>query len=409
MKRNPYLDCAKEMHERGNWLEAIQFYKQALQIEASRADIYFELSVCLAQASKFNEAEDCLDDVERLDTSFSEKIAHLRENYQIRKTIYYYAESQRVADIEPLIELIRKKDEAAVQHAVGNLTWDEGYLSKLLWKVDLEEGAIRQVFAALKDQNHEIRFIAAAKFGIMKYAPAVDALVTALRDEAVKVRSLASMALGDIGDRKAIPALEAVASSDVEPSVREQARKALDKLGAEIERQSTSPNIPAAVQHPTEMDASIHPVGEQKDIPSQIEDRTQESAPLNSADLSQKTTKEIKQTPAIAQSTKQAPNTEICKRCGYDITTKTNLTCPNCGHTQWDIVASGGVFFLIILAVAILGGSHISASFWRSVVLWGGGILGGIGLLFVFSWTIKGLLTPKKPLSEDVAGTNTKI
>lgn len=105
---------------------------------------------------------------------------------------------------------------------------------------------------------------------------------------------------------------------------------------------------------------------------------------------------------AVAQPTEQAPNTEICKRCGgtINISTRSNYTCPYCGHTKWGTVIGTGVFCLAFIAIAVLAGSHISASFWRLVVMWGGGIFGGIVLLVAIGWVIKGLTTPQKPLSK---------
>jgi TusA-related sulfurtransferase len=105
---------------------------------------------------------------------------------------------------------------------------------------------------------------------------------------------------------------------------------------------------------------------------------------------------------AVAQPANEAPITGICRRCGatIDSSANANYTCPYCGYTQWGTLIGCGAFSLVLMVGAILWGSHISASFWRLLIMWGGGILGGISVLFAIAWISKGLRTPLKPLSE---------
>lgn len=92
--------------------------------------------------------------------------------------------------------------------------------------------------------------------------------------------------------------------------------------------------------------------------------------------------------------------TEICKRCGstIDKSKNTSVTCPDCGFTQWGMIIGTGIFSLLCLGAALLWSPHIAGSFLRSIVLWGGGIIGAVVLLVTISWTVKGLRTPTKPL-----------
>lgn len=155
-------------------------------------------------------------------------------------------------------------------------------------------------------------------------------------------------------------------------------------FGAEVENWSTTAPIPAAQPQP------------QKVAPVQSVD--QKSAQLP------KSTGSAKQTSSqtSAQPTKQAANTGICKRCGRTIDTpeKSPFTCTHCGHTQWKPIINNVVISLVLFGVAFLWGPHISASFWRAVMMWGGGILGALVLLGSSEWIIQGLRTPLKPLSE---------
>jgi WD40 repeat protein len=102
---------------------------------------------------------------------------------------------------------------------------------------------------------------------------------------------------------------------------------------------------------------------------------------------------------AGSSSTRQAPGTELCKRCGRSIKT-TDYTCPYCGNTQWGLIGCLGVFSLLCLGAAALGSSQIADSGWRSVVMWGGGILGAMCLLGTIGFVVRGVRNPRKPLPE---------
>lgn len=167
-------------------------------------------------------------------------------------------------------------------------------------------------------------------------------------------------------------------------------------LGAEIERWSTSTQLPAAAQQQTQT-----PTQEHNEEASPLTLMPQEATSLHPAERPQATTAvRATPTPVAVQPTEQSPNAEICKRCGHAIGAR--FTCPNCGNTQWGMLIGVGVFSLVCLVGAIFWGLHISVLFWRAVVMWGGGCLGGFVLLFVIVWVIKGITTPRKPLSQVV-------
>jgi len=169
-------------------------------------------------------------------------------------------------------------------------------------------------------------------------------------------------------------------------------------LGAEIEGWSSSTQLPAAVQPQTQT-----PTQERSEQASPPAPRPQEAIPLRLAERPQATAAEkAAPSPVDLQPAEQAPGTEICKRCGSTINSSTNAnyTCPYCGHTHWGTLIGCGTFSLALTVGAVLWGLHISASFLRLVVVWGGGILGGMLLLVVIAWIIKGIRTPLKPLSE---------
>lgn len=66
--------------------------------------------------------------------------------------------------------------------------------------------------------------------GNLRAKPAVRALIGLLEDEHYQVRSAAAAALGEIGDRVALPALRK-AARDPQAMVRSEAEAAVERLG----------------------------------------------------------------------------------------------------------------------------------------------------------------------------------
>lgn len=167
-------------------------------------------------------------------------------------------------------------------------------------------------------------------------------------------------------------------------------------LGAEIEQWITTAQTLAAAEQVQAASAPL-PQQEKKEQVSQIQQQPQKTTQIHSEDHSQVATQT-----ALPSGPTQATTTEICTRCGgtIDTTTRTTFTCPYCGHTQWGMIVGILVTSLLFLGGAFLWGPNIIGSFWRAIVMWGGGIFGGILFLFVIGNVIKGVRTPLRPLSE---------
>jgi HEAT repeat protein len=76
---------------------------------------------------------------------------------------------------------------------------------------------------------------AARALGLLKAEAGLPSLVAALQHEVSNLRKEAAIALGEIGDRRAIAPLEA-ALADPDPDVRKLARLALTTIGLAHEK-----------------------------------------------------------------------------------------------------------------------------------------------------------------------------
>jgi HEAT repeat protein len=96
------------------------------------------------------------------------------------------------------------------------------------------EAAVPALASALKDENEDVRSVAADALGMIgsQARAAVPALTAALKDPAMKVRHDAAKALGAMGPAAAaaIPALTTAARDDPEPWSRDAAAEALKKV-----------------------------------------------------------------------------------------------------------------------------------------------------------------------------------
>jgi HEAT repeat protein len=100
-------------------------------------------------------------------------------------------------------------------------------------KVDAR--SVDPIIGALKDEDQGVRYRAAEALGQLKNATALDALIEALNDEDGDVREMAAWALGEIGDVQAVDPLNYASVKDAEGYVRDEAKKALGKLGVQVE------------------------------------------------------------------------------------------------------------------------------------------------------------------------------
>jgi hypothetical protein len=81
------------------------------------------------------------------------------------------------------------------------------------------------------DPSYKVRLQVAIALGKLKDKRAVGALIFTLRDSNETVQGIAAAALGQIGDRRAVPSLKALESRTSNSFVRRQAQKALSVLG----------------------------------------------------------------------------------------------------------------------------------------------------------------------------------
>jgi HEAT repeat protein len=68
--------------------------------------------------------------------------------------------------------------------------------------------------------------------GDLRDKRAIDPLVASLKDEYRMVRLAAALALADIGDKRAVPALTEAAANEKEEEARSQMKEALQRLMA---------------------------------------------------------------------------------------------------------------------------------------------------------------------------------
>jgi HEAT repeat protein len=81
----------------------------------------------------------------------------------------------------------------------------------------------------MEDQYWQVRIRAARSLGRLKAVSALDVLTVALSHEISNLRKEAAIAMGEIGDLRAIPALEA-ALKDPDPDVRKLTQLALKSI-----------------------------------------------------------------------------------------------------------------------------------------------------------------------------------
>ena len=92
--------------------------------------------------------------------------------------------------------------------------------------------AVEALIEALEYENEYVRDVAALALGEIGDAKAVEALIVALKGETASVRENAAKALGQIGDARAVEALvEVLKGEEVSVSVRRNAAEALGLIG----------------------------------------------------------------------------------------------------------------------------------------------------------------------------------
>lgn len=133
-----------------------------------------------------------------------------------------------VRAVEPLLSALRH----------GALRHEDNYMDSLV-EVALRKigaSAVDPLITALRDEISRVRSVAAAILGGTRDARAVEPLVAALRDEDSRVRGNAARALGEIGDAQAVEPL-ITALRDKRRYVDRDAADALGKIGVPAMKQ----------------------------------------------------------------------------------------------------------------------------------------------------------------------------
>lgn len=123
------------------------------------------------------------------------------------------------------------QDDDAVPALIEALrdAWACGYAAAALAKIGLDDGQFGLVLEMLKSDVPQERY--GASRALEKIGkPAVPALIEALKSTKKEVRNTAISTLEKIGDKSALEALQRVAESDLDESVREAAKKAAETL-----------------------------------------------------------------------------------------------------------------------------------------------------------------------------------
>ena len=131
------------------------------------------------------------------------------------------------AAIEPLV--IALEEETAISNENNEISDDLPNIAEALCKIG-DPDAIEPLFAMLKNENPNIRYIAIENLGKARNLHTIEPLTAALMDKEADVRNAAAYALGELGDPRAIEPL-IVALKDKNVYVHGSVARALGKIG----------------------------------------------------------------------------------------------------------------------------------------------------------------------------------
>jgi HEAT repeat protein len=110
------------------------------------------------------------------------------------------------------------------------------YAAPATYAAPQQDGAERHL-QLLASPDERVRADAALELGRMRATRAIDRLAAALAgDRSPAVRDAAARALGLIGDRRALPALQHAAQADGDRDVRRSAQFAVEVITAQLRR-----------------------------------------------------------------------------------------------------------------------------------------------------------------------------
>ena len=121
----------------------------------------------------------------------------------------------KVGDVAALLQHDDSWVKIAAAHALGDIGGS---------------AAIAPLMAALDDSSYAVVNAAMTGLGRLHAAAAYERLIAFTGDENKHLRKHAAMALGDLGDERAIDAVRELADADADPGVRFVARRALTRL-----------------------------------------------------------------------------------------------------------------------------------------------------------------------------------
>jgi HEAT repeat protein len=118
----------------------------------------------------------------------------------------------------------------AVTHALGDQDWMVREIAAdTLGKMDAGAGAADRLRAAVDDEFWQVRLKAVRSLGHHRISASVEGIAGCLQHEQANLRKEAASALGEIGDSRALPMLDAVID-DPDPDVRKNVRWAVKRL-----------------------------------------------------------------------------------------------------------------------------------------------------------------------------------
>jgi len=171
------------------------------------------------------------------DVKYEEKVIEIlkseSENLEVKmmaaRTLGAYKDD---TSLNVLLEVLKSSKEEDLQASILSS------LSKYENKLE----AVNAIIDILKNGKTEyIRSVSVQTLKYIKTNDVLNALIEALDDDSSLVRRKVTVAIGEMGDKKAIPALEKVVKSDEDNEVRANAQSSLYKLGVKNENlKSTS-------------------------------------------------------------------------------------------------------------------------------------------------------------------------
>jgi len=93
-----------------------------------------------------------------------------------------------------------------------------------------DPGAVEHLLVALGDTTYAVVNAALVGLGRLRATEAYEQVAALISSQNTHIRKHAAMALAELGDRRAIPAVRALAEGDADPGVRFMAKRALQKL-----------------------------------------------------------------------------------------------------------------------------------------------------------------------------------